>query len=111
MKVVAPDTEPLEITRAWIGEDDGQPTPFAEIDGRVCFIETKETLLAAGIASCVPTTHTGDDWPHAVQVLEEGSSDVRTIWNATTDPRVVQAARAWAQAAANDEITFGKSLL
>lgn len=111
MKIVTPDTEPLSLKRAWIGNIDGRPSPLAEIDGRICSIETKDSLLQAGIASCVPLETGDQDWPHAVQILEEGSEDVRTIWDATTDLRVLAAAQQWAKLADQDDLTPGTSLL
>ncbi len=110
MKVVTPDTEPLALARAWIAEVDGRPSPMAEIDGQICHIETKESLLKAGIASCIPVGD-GNDWPHAVQILEDGSEDVRTLWNTTTDPRVVAAAARWLELADQDDLKIGTSLL
>lgn len=111
MTIVEPDSEPLRLTRAWIADVDGVPTPYAEIDGRVCYIETKETLLSAGIASCIPVEGDSDDWPHAVQILEDDGATSRTIWDSTTDLRVVAVVRRWMELARGERSQIGQSLL
>lgn len=109
MTIKTPDAEPLVLARAWTEAVDGGLVPLAEIDGRVCYIETKPTLLAIGIASCVPTDGHGDDWPHVVEVEVDG--EVRPIWDATTDPGVVAAARKWATLSAAGDATAGTPLI
>lgn len=109
MTIKTPDSEPLVLSRAWIEAIDGGLVPLAEIDGRVCYIETKPTLLEIGIASCVPRDGRSDDWPHTVEIETDG--EARPIWDATTDARVVAAARRWATLSEAGDATVGTPLI
>lgn len=103
-------TEPgFEFRRAWIADDDGQPAPVADLGGTHCWIETKETLLEAGVAVCLPVDEAlAEDWPHAVRVTVDG--DGRLLPGATADVRVVAAARAFAALQAAGRAEIGKEL-
>jgi hypothetical protein len=112
MTIVEPDNEPLTVTRAWIANlKSSGLTPVAEIDGRLCFIETKPTLLEGGVASCIPMEGSDDDWPHAVRIRASGESEIRTIWNSTTHAEVVRAARRWAALAETGDASAGLALI
>jgi hypothetical protein len=99
----------FEFRRAWIADNDGRPEPRADLGGNECVIETKESLLEAGVASCWPVEDRWDGkWPLEVVVEVDGIS--KRGPGATADPRVVAAARQFAALQAAGRAEIGKEL-
>ena len=98
-----------ELRRAWIADNDGRPEARADIGGIECVIETKETLLEAGVASCWPVeSDWAENWP--LEVVVEVDEISMRIPGATADPRVVAAARQFAALQAAGRAEIGKEL-
>lgn len=98
--------------RAWIDEHQGVIRALAVISGRVCRIDTKETMLAAGIAVCEPIG--GDpasDWPMGVRVRIEDNHFDQVMWNCTARPEIVAAARRYMTLLAAGRAVPGTDLL
>lgn len=99
----------FELRRAWIADNDGRPEARADIGGIECVIETKETLLEAGVATCIPLDpQWSENWPLDVRVSVDGHEQMLT--SATADPRVVAAARKFAELQATGRAEIGKEL-
>ncbi len=83
--------EGFEFQKAYIRDLDGRPALFGSFGGVECDMETKESLLEAGVVCCQPVDFDAD-WP--LSVVLEGVDDQRyRINGATADPRAVAAAR------------------
>jgi hypothetical protein len=104
------DEEPgFECRRAWIADNDGRPEARADIGGVECVIETKETILEAGVATCIPLDPEWEsNWPLWVRVSVDGEE--KLLQCATADPRVVAAARQFAALQAAGRAEIGKEL-
>jgi hypothetical protein len=99
------DEPGFEFRRAWIADNDGRPEARADLGGVECVIETKEAILEAGGATCLPLDPEWEaNWPLWVRISVDGEE--KLLKGATADPRVVAAARQFAarQAAGRAEI-------
>lgn len=106
IKLIKRLEDEITIGRMWIDDDDGLPSPRAEINGIVCDILTKQALLDAGIASCNPIDDTPDSqWPMQCLVLltnDDGTTEERTLDAVSADPRLVVAAKKFVELLSKD---------
>jgi len=103
--------EGVEFERAWIAMDDGRPAPVAMVGGILCDIETKETLLNAGIAFCQPVdSKLASIWPLSLTIeVQPGAPPLHANW-ATANERIVAAARRFHELAISGQATEGTPL-
>jgi hypothetical protein len=100
--------EGLEFQKAYIRDLDGRPSLFGVFGGVECHMETKETLLDAGVVSCDPVEF-DSDWP--LSIVLEGEGGQRYHLNgASADPRAVAAARRYQELVLNGEAKPGMEL-
>jgi hypothetical protein len=88
IKVVASDFDTLKFERAYLEGDQAHGV----VSGTICNLNSKPTLLDAGLAFCQPLDPgEAENWP-VYSDLETGGV-VGRFWNITNDPATVQAAR------------------
>lgn len=96
MKIIESNTEGMAFEAAFIREENGALVPRCVFGGHICNIDTKPGPLADGIAWCQPVDGTPEEeWPLWVKIEKDGFEDTR--FNMTDDPRVVAAARKFAE--------------
>jgi hypothetical protein len=98
----------FEFQKADIRDLDGLPILVGVFGGVECDVETKETLLDAGVVSCNPIEFT-PDWPLAI-VLEDEDGQRHHLDEASVDPRAVAAARRFHELLLNGEAKPGMEL-
>jgi hypothetical protein len=103
--------EGFEFERAWITMVDGRPAPVALVGGILCNIETKETLLDAGIAFCQPVDpEWAANWPLSLTIDVQPGDPPLHANCVTANERIVAAARRFHELALADQATEGTPL-
>jgi hypothetical protein len=109
MRVLASDNDGFEFERAFIGEVAGELTPVAIMGGVACNIDTKPDSLEYGLAFCQPlVARIARDWP--INVVVDRGFGAELLWHFTADPRVVAAARRFADISSRGAASVGSVL-
>lgn len=109
VKILDANEDNFIFERAFVAEQSGVPVPRAIMGGVLCNIETKPGPLADGLAFCEPVNpELAQDWPFFVDV-DRGTGPER-LWNITRNPRVVAAARRFAELSATGQARIGEPL-
>lgn len=111
LKIIESVEDNYTFDRAWIAEENGELVPRALFGGVLVNIESKPTLLEAGIAFCEPIDGTAPDaWPVNVRVEHQEDGFQESLWNCTGNPRIVAAARKFARLMSSGEAREGMEL-
>ena len=107
--IIATDFDDLQVERIFVADADGRPEMRATISGVECLVDTKDTLLDAGLVYCRPTSIAlQDNWPVYSDLMVNGVQD--RYWGVAAEPRLVTAARRFASLLAVDEARPGMAL-
>jgi hypothetical protein len=79
----------FEFERAFVRVHDNRTYAMGVFGGVECFIETKPSLLEAGIASCIPE----DSWSWPVSLRVSVNGQEQLLEECTADERAVAAAK------------------
>lgn len=111
VKIIRSEMDTLRLDYAKIEHVDGSMLPVATVSGIRCNIDTKPGPLADGMAYCQPLDSAfADAWPMSVVVRFDGGAET-VLWNMTTDPGIVKAARRWADLESRGLVRVGVDLL
>jgi hypothetical protein len=109
MKIIANDDGGYQFERAFIAELNGAAVPVAMMGGVEFNIDTKPGPLADGLAFCQPYNPRLAQ-NSSVSVLVDRGSGPEWLSNLTNDPRIVAAARRFAELEAAGRAVVGVSL-
>ena len=98
----------LEFERAYVGCVGDVLMPFAVLSGNLCRIATREPLLEAGIATCIPEDLPAESWPMMLDYNWDGDRLVE--YSKSANPSIVAAARRFNELESAGELKEGMEL-
>lgn len=107
LAILETNFDTLKIERCYIGGTDEAPEALAVVSGVLCTIETSAAYLREGLAWCEPRAER-EDWPVYTDVVR--SDGYRRLDNVTTEPRLVAAARRFAELERAGQLRVGIDL-
>ncbi len=90
--VIESDFDNFEVGRIFVADEDGQPALHAMVNGIECFVDSKPTLLAQDLVTCIPIDGMPvSELPIYSDLEINGVRD--RYWGIARQPRLAQAVR------------------